>query len=512
MSTPVDEVAQGHQREIVGDTQAAPVDPILYLVTTARTNYAAFVAAVHRPRYKHSPFSAAVCRAIDKFVDDVLAGKRPVLMLTAPPQHGKSSLISRCLAPYLFGRLLEHLPVTYIAGASYAQSLARRFTREVKAIMGDPIYRAIFPKAALIGMTGGVSTSDQFDVPSQEERVFSEYRGVGVGGPLTGMPLHVMIIDDSVKNAQEALSIVVQESREAWFDSVAQTRMQEISGTVLIGTPWSANDLLARVRRKYEGEAQFTLLSFPALNLPDQIGYNPDLPEGALVPHLHSETKLREMKRHISEFWWSAMFQQVPMSEFGAIFKREHVQYYRRADLPLARLFQRIIISVDAAFKDGQASDFVAVGVWAKTADEKVWLLAFRREKLAFMATAQAIVDLKRLYPNVSRIYIEDAANGAALVDMLKKHIPGLEGVPPLGSKEARAHAVSWVWDNHCVMLPHHDEVPGIVPLVSEITTFPDTITGHDDAVDMMTIALQQLCLRTPIAALITKEILARAG
>lgn len=486
-----------------------PIDPVQFLIEAARTNYAAFITAVHRPRFKHSAFSAQVCRAIDQFVLDVLAGKRPVLILTAPPQHGKTSLISRCLPPYLFGRLMAHLPATYIAGVAYALGLARRFTREAKAIMMDPVYRAIFPDASLIGR-GGVSTSDQFDVPARETRMTSEYRGLGVGGPLTGMPLHVLLIDDSVKNAQEALSPVVQESREAWFDSVGQTRMQELSGTVLIGTPWSANDLLARVRRKFQGDPRLTLLSFPALNRPGESGYREDLPEGALVPHLHSETKLREMKAHIAEFWWAAMFQQTPMAEFGAVFKREGLRYYRRAELPTN--FVQVIISVDATFKDGQASDFVAAGVWAKSADDRVWLLAKRREKLAFMATATAIIDLKNADKRVTRTFIEDAANGAALVDMLKKHIPGLVGVPPMGSKEARAAAVSWVWDAGQVMLPHPDEDPSIAAWVDEITSFPDTTSGHDDTVDCMTIALHQLCLRSPIAALITNDILRMAS
>lgn len=483
-------------------------DPALFLIFAARTNYAAFISAVHQPRYKHSAFSARVCKAVDTFVNDLIAGKRPVLMLTAPPQHGKSSLISRCLAPYLFGRLNAHLPATYIAGASYAQSLARRFTREVKAIMQDPIYRAIFPATSLIGI-GGVSTSDQFDAPGQTPRLHSEFRGVGVGGPLTGMPLHVLMIDDSVKNSKEALSPVVQEGLEAWYDAVGQTRMQEMSGIVLIGTPWSANDLLARVRRKYDKDPQFTLVSSPALNRPTEAGYDPDLPEGALVPHLHSETKLMEMKKHISEFWWSAMFQQVPMSEFGAIFAKTHLQHYRRAELPA--LFQRTIITVDATFKDGDASDYVCIGVWGKTGDERVWLVDWRREKLGFMATAQAIADLRRKHPRATRCYIEDAANGAALVDMLKKHFPGTEGIPPLGSKTARAHAVSWMWENKNVMLPHPEDAPGIVPVVNEICSFPDTVTGHDDTVDCMTLALHQLCLRAPIAQLITNEILNKA-
>lgn len=485
-----------------------PVDPVAFLLTTARTNYAAFITAVHRPRYKHSAFSADVCRAVDQFVEDLLAGKRPVLILTAPPQHGKSSLVSRCLAPYLFGRLAPYLPATYIAGVSYALGLARGFTREVRGIMSDSVYRAIFPATSMIGFRG-VATAGEFELPSEDPRLPSGYRGVGVGGVLTGKPVHVLLIDDSVKNSQEALSPVVQDAREAWFDSVAQTRMQEKSGTILIGTPWSSNDLLARVRRKFQGSPRLRILSFPALNEPGESGFREDLPRGALVPHLHSIEKLRDMKKHISAFWWAAMFQQVPMAEFGAIFKREGVRYYRRADLPAQ--FVKMIISVDATFKDGQASDFVAAGVWAKSADDRVWLLAKRREKLAFMATAHAIVDLKRTNPRATRTLIEDAANGAALVDMLKKHIPGLVGVPPMGSKEARAHAVSWAWENGQVMLPHPDEDPSIVTWVDEITSFPDSVTGNDDTVDCMTIALHDLCLRSPIAAMITADVLRMA-
>lgn len=492
---------------VVNDEAApAPFDPVDFLIQEARHNYAAFVSAVHKPRYMHSTFSAQVCREIDAFVDDLLAGRRPVLMLTAPPQHGKSSLISKCLAPYLFGRLAVVLPVTYIAGATYALGLGRRFATSVKTIMQSPIYRAIFPKTSLIDFKG-MNTASEFEVPSNEIGTPSNFQYVGVRGGLTGKSVHVLFIDDSVKNAVEALSDTTQESNEAWFDSVAQTRMQELSGTVLIGTPWSAGDLLARARKKYEGEPNFRLISFPALNYPEEIGYREDLPAGPLVPRLHSEAKLRETKRHISEFWWSAMYQQMPLAEFGAIFKKQYTQYYRQADKP--KQFKRMVISVDATFKDLKTSDYVCIGAWGLSVDDKAYLLDWRREKISFTATAKAIIDLKMKHPNANRIYIEDAANGPALIDMLSKKIVGIEGVPPLGSKEARAHAVSWVWENGCVLLPHPDERPGIVPIVAEITSFPDA--PNDDAVDMMDIALYQLFLRSPIAALITQDILRQA-
>lgn len=416
------------------------------------------------------------------------------------PTHN-SSLISRCLPPYLMGRLHGHLPFVNVGCVSYAHSLAQRNRRDAQAIMLSPVYREIFPDVSLIGFRGVDNASDGLETPA------GWLKAVGIGGGLTGHSLSIGVIDDGVKNAQEALSPVTQERNRDWFDSVLLTRLQQQSGLVVMGTPWSGNDILAYVKNMYRDYENCTILSFPALNLPDEIGYREDMPEGALVPHLHSEAKLREFKRNIAESWWAALYQSTPLADLGATFPRSHLQYFRRADLP--KQFVDVIMSVDATFKDGASSDYVAVGVWGKTQDGRVWLLGKRREKLDFMATAQAIVDLKSSFPNVRRVFIEEAANGAALISMLKRQFPQIEGVPPLGSKVARAAAVAWVWSNDCVMLPHPDEDPGIAPWVNEICAFPDA--ANDDTVDCMSIALYQLCLRTPIASLITREILDRA-
>lgn len=483
------------------DAPMLAVDPVVALILASRTNFAAYVSAVHRPRFHHSHFSLETCRAVDQFVQDVIDGKRPVLNLTAPPQHGKSSLISRCLPAYLIARLGPALGQCRIALSSFALSRAKANARDVKSIMAEPMHREIFPHASLIGFKG-VNTADYFDHP------FGFVKAQGAGGSLTGFSIDVALNDDLTKDAHEALSQTVQDGLEDWYDAVLSTRLQERSGQVNVGTPWSAHDIMARIHDKHKANPNYLRLQFVALNLPDQIGYNPDQPEGPLVPQLHSLAKLLEIQHTLSEMWWAAMFQQAPLSELGTIFGKAGIRYYRRADLP--KQFITRIMSVDATFKDKKGSDFVFVGVWGKTADERVWLLDFRREKLSFTKTADAIVSLKTAYPGVNKIFIEDAANGPALIDMLSKHVTGIVGVPPLGSKEARAHAVSWVWTNGCVMLPSPDDNPSIKPVVAEITAFPDV--RNDDAVDGMTIALHQLCLRNPISAMITNDILRMAG
>lgn len=478
------------------------VDPIQVLIESARTNYAAFVSAVHRPRFKHSEFSRDVCAAVDQFVLDVLDGKRPVLMLTCAPQHGKSSLISRCLPPYLFGRLGVHMETANIACASYSLARAAANARDARSIMHEGMYRAIFPHASLIDFKGGISKSDEFDTPK------GALYAVGVEGPLTGRSIHIGLLDDGVKNSQDALSTTVQESLINWYMSTWLTRLQQKSGIVVIGTPWSAHDLLARVRAMHEKDPCFKLLRFPAINRPHEIGYDPDLKEGALVPELHSEEKLLEVKSHLSDHWWAAMYQSAPLSEMGAIFSKDGVRYYRRADVPLQ--FVKVIMSCDASFKEKSTSDFCAVGVWGLTKDGRVYCLDARREKLGFIKTAQAISDLKQAHPRCTRILIEEAANGVALIESLSSRISGVVGVPPKGSKESRWHAISWVFNTGMVYFPHPDDMPSIKPMVAEILAAPDSL--NDDFTDCMALALQDLCMRNPVSSMITNEILNKAG
>lgn len=479
-------------------------DPVQALIIASRTNFAAYVSFTHRPRFIHSHFSYSVCAAIDQFVLDVIAGKRPILVLTAGPQHGKSSLISRCLPPYLLGRLGPVLGRANIACVSYALARSAANLRDAKSILSDAPHRAVFPESSLIGYKGGVQRSDETSTP------VGDLYAVGIGGPLTGRSLHVGLIDDGVKDAQEALSATVQDGLEAWYDSVFSTRAQQRSGQIIMGTPWSANDLLARVHDKHVGKENYKRLQFVTLNEPDEIGFDPEQPIGPLVPALHSREKLLEIKSSIAESWWAALYQQAPMSALGAIFPRTGIRYYRRADLPQMHEFIKVVLSCDASFKGTEKADYAAAGVWGKTADGRCWLLGVRREKLTFTRTAQALMDLRAQFPRCTRVLIEAAANGHALIDMLGKHLPGVVGVPPLGSKEARWAAISWVWANGQVMLPHPDEHPLTAALTAEVVAAPDS--KNDDFVDCMAIALQDLCLRDPVSSMITRDVLRIAG
>lgn len=433
--------------------------------------------------YITSAFSISVCKALDEFIVDLEAGRRPILVLQAPPQHGKSQLVSRMFPGYLLGRM----PNLSVAGLSYAKDLASDMNRDIQRIMLSPEYGRLFPDSRLNAkrvVTMDVEAkrnSDTFDITGHKGR----YLCAGVGGPLTGKKVDVGIIDDPIKNAKEALSPTVKEGVWNWYLSTFLTRLSKNSGQIIMATSWAADDLAGRVIKAYPNAK---VLRFPALNLPGETGFNPDLPQGALVPELHPEDKLRETKGVLSDYFWSAMYQQHAKPIGGAIFKDTGVHHYLTKDLP--DKFDKVLMSWDMTFKDTTGSDFVVGQVWGKKG-ANCYLLEQVRERMGFTATLESFKAQAARWPAARRKLIEDKANGPAVIDTLKATISGIIPVEPDGSKIARAHAMTSEWEAGNIYLPHPDIAPWVKDYVDEVTTFP--AAAHDDQVDAMTQAVRDL-------------------
>lgn len=305
-----------------------------------------------------------------------------------------------------------------------------------------------------------------------------------MGAGLTGRSADFLIIDDVIKNEKEALSTTIKEQHWAWYQSVFTTRASERSGQIIMATSWAEDDLPSRIIQHFEGSPRLRVLRFPAINSPDEVGYNPELPLGALAPELHSLEKLLETKRLFSAYWWAALYQQSPRPMGGAVFKESGLRYY---DV-LPDKFQKLIASWDCTFKDGDGTDYVVGQIWGKIGAQ-AYLIDQVRARMSFTETVQHVIMMKNKYPKIREILIEDKANGPAVIDVLKRHVPGVIAVNPDGSKLARAHAVTAYWEAGNVLLPR--EAPWLKDFVAELTTFP--AAAHDDQVDAMTQALRRL-------------------
>lgn len=427
---------------------------------------------------------------------DIAAGRLLRLMVFMPPQHGKSELISRFFLAWYLGTF----PGRRIILASYEADFASTWGRKARDLLEE-----FGPELFGIRVSPASSAASRWDIEKHEGGMVT----AGARGAITGKGANLFIIDDPVKNHEQAVSTLYQERNYDWYRSVARTRLRKGAAIVLVMTRWHENDLAGKLLQaaKEEGE-QWEVVKLPALaKSGDPLGREEGEP---LCPELHDKDYLLDTKKSIGSFWWASLYDQEPAPEEGGIFKRWWWKFWqpRGAELPAVPLkgpegqvvevkpvmlperFDRVAQSWDMAFKDTKASAYVAGQVWGRKKADK-FLLDQDREKRDFVSTLVAVRKLSAKWPSASAKWVEDKANGPAVIATLKREIPGLIAVNPEGSKGARAYAVSPQVESGNVYLPHPAVAPWVWEFIDECLAFPNA--AYADQVDTMTQALNKL-------------------
>ena len=302
-----------------------------------------------------------ICERLMKFSEDVKAQKSPRLMLLVPPRHGKSLLASQLFPAWHLG----HHPQHEIINVGYNQELPVRFSRRVREILDSKEYHAAFPETML-------------DMKSQSvEAWLTTKRGgftaAGRGGGITGKGAHILIVDDPIKNMEEADNFEIREKLEDWYFAAAYTRLAPGGGVLLIETMWHDDDLAGRLLQKMqfdEDADQFEVIRYPAISTkyeyrhventeivkldePMQVdeALNYELlrtPNEPLHAERYSLEFLQRVKANAPSRVWSALYQQDPVPEEGLFFTndmlhvapgmppKEHKRYYMAWDFAIS--------------------------------------------------------------------------------------------------------------------------------------------------------------------------------
>ena len=442
------------------------------------------------PGYEMGWVQKSICRELDLFLNAVLAGESPRLMITMPPRHGKSELASRRFPAYVLGRC----PDMGIICASYSADLANRMNRDVQRIVDDPAYRDIFPGTTIAGKMQALQGSwlrnaDYFEVVGRK----GTFRSAGVGGGLTGFGASIAIVDDAIRNRQDADSPTVRQTVWDWYTSTLYTRLAPGGGVIVINTRWHEDDLSGRLldaQAKGEGDT-WRVVNFPAIA---EQGEEHRRKGEALHPERFPLEALERIRQAIGTRDWEALYQQHPVPDGGAIFREEWLgRTWLPKDLP-AR-FDQILQSWDFSFKGNDASDFVVGQLWGKHGAD-LYLLDQLRGRWSFTESVEMVRALTdrcaQRFPRVApRILIEDKANGPAVIDSLRHEVQGIIPVEPDGSKTARAHAVTALFEAGNILLPDRSIAPWVDEFKMELLRFPSG--AHDDQVDAATQGIRRL-------------------
>lgn len=438
---------------------------------------------------------------IDQALVDVENGDCDRLIISMPPQEGKSTRVTK-VGPLWF--LLRN-PERRVVVASYAESLAQEFGRDIRSHIttnrGD---EGTLDLGLRIAPDNGAVTSWKL----------ADHRGgvrsVGIAGGLTGRPADIIFIDDPISNMEQAESKTYRDRAWSFWTSVARTRLAPGAPVVLILTRWHHDDLAGRILASAEGHR------WRVVNIPAQADYDPDKgetdPLGRLPGEFMESARVDERtgrqrtpadweatRREVGPRVWNALYQGAPSPERGGIFPADWPRYTRRPYLEqpdgtrrVLDNFDTVIQSWDLAFKGTDQSDYVVGQVWGRTGHQ-AWLLDMVRARLDFTATIQAIEDMRARWPQAHGIFIEDKANGPAVITSLSARVPGIIPVEPDGGKYARAVAVQPFTAAGNVLLPDPSLLPAVTYLTEEAADFPNG--QHDDTVDALTQALNRLFL-----------------
>lgn len=443
---------------------------------------------------------------IDDALVDVADGRCDRLILSMPPQEGKSE---RC-THYAPLWALRRNPELRIGIVSFDLGTARRWGQAIRTDI------EVFD-----GRDGNIDLGLRLRPDNRaagEWKLALPHRGgvytVGIGGALTGRPIDWLFIDDPVKDYKNADSDKMTETAWNWWTAVARPRLAPGAPVVLILTRWSEKDLAGRLLTKQREDEQAGLEHFDrwrTLTIPAQADHRPELDEtdplgrepGEYMTSARGRTRIQweSIKVASGSRVWNALYQGRPSSADGNIWKRS---WWRRYDAPLwtkqpdgtMRLhgMDEVLASWDLTFKDTKGSDFVVGGVWARKGAD-IYLLDVVRDRMNFVDTLAAFRRFTDRWPDAKAKLVEDKANGPAVIASLRKEIPGIIAVEPKDSKLARASAVAPFIESGNVHLPAAEvalfDVEGFI---EEAAAFP---TGaHDDQVDMASQALHRLALK----------------
>ncbi|MET7746199.1 phage terminase large subunit [Streptomyces sp. NPDC005385] len=419
------------------------------------------------------------------------------LLVSMPPQEGKSQRVTMTGSLWALHRNRD----LRIGIVSYNKPLAEGFGRTVRnwitSYNGDD---GTLDLGLRIARDNGAASRWQL----------SGHAGgiicVGLKGSLTGRPLDALVIDDPFADKEQADSAYYRDRVWGWWQSVGSTRLAPGAPVIVILTRWHEDDIAGRLLAAEDGH-RWRVLNIPALADHD--------PEKGQSDALGREpgTWLQSARGRTPEEWeairitagtrvFNALYQGRPSPDSGDVWQRS---WWRRYAVPLwtqhptvpdAYLVDeadQIVMSWDMAFKDTKTSDYVVGQVWARRG-ANVYLLDQIRKRMTFTETLTAFQALVRRWPQATGKYVEDKANGTAVINTLKSKIPGIVEITPTESKYARANAVAPVIQAGNVFLPEA-EIALFDPeeLITEAAEFPNGT--HDDQVDTTSQALAQMLL-----------------
>lgn len=400
------------------------------------------------PRYAPPVHLSPLLRRFEAAID----GKPQRVCCSAPPRHGKTETVLHVPA-----YALRRRPELVFSYSTYADRLSRSKSR----------------KARLYAQAAGV----ELESNSLNEWRTKQGGGLlagGVGGPLTGHGVDILLVDDPVKSRLEAESQTYRERLVDWWRDVAATRIEPGGSAFVFMTRWHPDDLVGVLVS--EG---FEYINLPALS-----------DDGtALWPERWPADALERRREEVGGYTWASLYQGQPRARGGRVFG--DVATYEA--LPTA---YKSAVGLDVAYSARTSSDYT-VAVRMLRQGGSYYIADVMRWQLQPAQAAPRLAAWARARPaELWRWYASGTEAGTA--QFLRQSVPMLQALPPSGDKFVRAIPYAAAWNQGRVLLP--SSAPWLDVLVGEHAGFTGVNDAHDDIIDACVAAFDALASEANVA------------
>jgi len=393
--------------------------------------------------------------------------------------------MSEYLAPWAFG----HNQNEQVILGMYNATKASEYTRKVKRIMKSEAYKSIFPDIVMptSKYQDYENTSTKFEIVNSS----GFFMSAGVNGGIAGTPAKIALLDDVIKNKEEAFSKTYRNRTYDWFTDELESRLHNDSRVVFTITRRHEDDLAGRLLDrdgKIEDGGTWNVISLPALKENNENPNDPREVGDALFPELHSRERMEGVKAKDPRTFES-LYQQRPTAIDGDIFKRE---WFRTSELDWNFFRHAMSIYVDGAYTTKKSGDPTAIYTYFKH-NNQLHVVDVEAVRLSFEDLKAHIKKKVTQFGNLrtTRIRIEGKGPGISLVQSLKKDpnyrmLRVYQDNIPHVDKEARAHATAGFIERGDVLFA---DAPWNAEYFEQMCAFPNA--KHDDMVDCTTAAIR---------------------
>lgn len=420
--------------------------------------------------------------AICDHLEAIECGAITRLIINMPPRYAKSNFASVIFPPWCWTKR----PEMRFTCASYSGKLAIKHSVARRRIIESAWFRTKW------GMSVAITT-DQNQKSEFENTSRGHMTATSVGGTVTGTGGDIIIADDLL-DPRRADSPVMREATTEFFDKTLSTRLNDkkLGRIIVIEHRLHKDDVTGHL---LNGGDTWHKLELPAIaEQPQKIIFpmSQRVVEretgDILCPERESEEQILKQKRIMGTRAFVAQYQQRPTAEEAALFKRQWWKFWtqRPAGFDLA------VQSWDMSFKKTAKGSYVVGQAWWKRG-LNYYLMGQWRNRVDFSDTVMGVLTFSGAHPETTAKLIEDAANGPAIISHLQHKIDGIIPVKPLGSKLARAQAVTPLVEAGNVILPHPSIAPWVNDFIEEAAVFRGEDDEINDQVDAMTQAVNYL-------------------